>query len=88
MVSMIEEFKQWLGQDGISYFRHLKGLTGEYSPVLRLNYERKGIPTHPVHFREGMSIRNWMRTREEYKLLDSEKLDSEWIVLVEKACEI
>lgn len=82
---MIEDFKKWLGKDGISYFRHLKGLTGTYSPVLSLNVKRKGTPVYPVHFREGITVRNWMRTREEFK--DSD-LDSEWINLIEKACEL
>lgn len=80
--------KKWLGPDGISFFKHLKGLTGEYSPVLSLNVEKRGIPTHPIHFREGHQIRNWMRGQDEFKDWDSEKLDDNWVLLVEKACNL
>ena len=50
-------FKKWMGDDGIRYFRHLKGLKGTVVPVLKLNYKKKGIPAYPVHFGEGMQIR-------------------------------
>ena len=56
-----EEFKKFLGEEGIRFFRHLKGLKGNVIPVLKLNMAKKGMPTYPVHFREGMQIRNWLR---------------------------
>lgn len=73
----------WLGSENVRYFSHLKGLTGTVSPVLKLNYARKGIPAHPVHFREGMQIRNWMRDQEECKDWTTEDFDNHWISLVE-----
>jgi len=57
----IEDFRQWLQEDGISYFRHIFGLTGSVTPILNLNMKKRGLPIHPIHFREGMQIRNWMR---------------------------
>lgn len=45
----MNSFKNWLGDEGIRYFRHLKGLKGTVIPVLHTN----GIPW-AVHYREGM----------------------------------
>lgn len=56
-----EEFKKFLGEEGIRFFRHLKGLKGTVIPILKLNMAKKGMPAYPVHFREGMQIRNWLR---------------------------
>ena len=58
----IDALKKYLGEENIRYFRHLKGLTGSVFPVLRLNSKRKFIPVHPVGLREGMQIRNRMRS--------------------------
>ena len=57
----IDAVAEYLGEENIRYFKHLKGLTGDVFPVLRINRERKGIPIHPVHLREGMQIRNYLR---------------------------
>lgn len=59
----VKTLKIWLGEENVRYFRHLKGLKGSVFPVLKLNAERKGIPVHPVHFREGMHIRNYLREK-------------------------
>lgn len=85
-MSTICRLREWLGDENVRYFRLLKSLTGTYSPVLHLNSKRKGIPTHPVHFREGMQIRNWMRNQPEFNGWDSERLDSYWSILVERMC--
>ena len=79
-------FKKWLGEDGIRYFRHLKGLKGTVVPVLKLNYKKKGIPAYPVHFREGMQIRNWLRGNTELgKKLNSVELDDCYVSILEEA---
>ena len=77
----------FIGKDGMRYFSHLRGLTGTCSPVLRLNFKKKGIPTHPVHWREGMQIRNFLRTLDECKDWDQDQLDNEWEGLVSKAVD-
>lgn len=59
----VKALKIWLGEENVRYFKHLKDLKGSVFPVLRLNAERKGIPVHPVHFREGMHIRNYLREK-------------------------
>jgi len=80
---IVDDFIQWIGEDGLRWFKHLKGLTGTYSPVLKLNEKRKGIPVHPVHFREGMQIRNWMRKHDNCS--GWIEFDSVWVLLVEEA---
>lgn len=76
------KLKEFLGEEGIRLFRHLKRLTGSCSPVLKLNFAKKGVPVHPVHFREGMQIRNFLRTLPECEGMN---LDDEWSELVELA---
>jgi len=85
--SLIEKFRQWIGEENLRWFSHLKGLTGTYSPVLKLNVKRKGIPVHPVHLREGMQIRNWMRSQPECKDWDSHDFDNNWQELVKLTIE-
>jgi hypothetical protein len=81
-------FKKWLGEEGIRYFKHLKGLKGIVVPILKLNYEKKGMQAYPVHFREGMQIRNWLRENTELgKKLDSVDLDDCYVEILEEAIE-
>lgn len=77
-------FKKWLGDDGIRYFRHLKGLKGTVIPVLG---SKKGMPW-PVHFREGMQIRNWLRENTELgRKLYSIELDDCYAEILEEAIQ-
>jgi len=80
---LIDDLFNWLGDYNLKYFKHLKGLTGTYSPVLKLNKKRKGIPVHPVHFREGMQIRNFMRRHEDCKNWNDIQFDDNWTKLIE-----
>ena len=82
----MKAFKEWLGESGISFFRHLKGLKGTVIPVLRLNNDRKGMPGYPVHFREGMQVRNWLREHTKLgKTLNSIDLDDYYVKIIEEA---
>ena len=83
----MSNFKKWLGEEGIRYFRHLKGLKGTVVPVLKLNKEKNaGVPAWPVHLREGMQIRNWLRGNTELgKKLDSVELDDCYVSILEEA---
>ena len=77
-------FKKWLGDDRIRYFRHLKGLKGTVIPVLG---SKKGMPW-PVHFREGMQIRNWLRENTELgRKLYSIELDDCYAEILEEAIQ-
>lgn len=84
----VKALKAWLGEENIRYFKHLKGLKGSVFPVLRLNVERKGIPVHPVHFREGMHIRNYLRENfPELSEMAGDIMDDYAVKLMEKVIE-
>ena len=79
-----EALKKWLGEDGIRFFKHLKGLTGNVAPCLKLNVLRKGVPVYPVHFREGMQVRNWLRENSAIAgVIDSATLDNCYREIIE-----
>ena len=82
---LVDDFILWMREEGLRFFKHLKGLTGTYSPVLKLNQKRKGIPVYPVHLRDGMQIRNWMRRHESCKNWTDNDFDDKWVHLVDCA---
>lgn len=59
--TIIDKVGNWLGKENVRWFGHIKGLKGRVNTVLRLNYAKKHMPAHPIHLREGMQIRNYMR---------------------------
>ncbi len=72
---IISQLQEWLGEDGLSFFREVKekhgrvdacwleGAEGDPDKTALANAIDKarfpGIP-HPVHFREGMQVRNFL----------------------------
>ena len=78
--SIIDKLKEWLGEDGIKFFMDLQEKHNTVSPVLMID----GIP-HPVHLREGMQVRNFLRTIDECEAWDCHLLDDHWALLVEEA---
>lgn len=82
----IDALRKYLGEENIRYFRHLKGLKGCVYPVLRLNFNKKHIPVHPVGLREGIQIRNWMRANfNEFRELSQNKIEKLSEELINKA---
>ena len=75
---LIEQTNKWLGKDGIAFFKEMKEKYDEYSPV----FLDGGIP-HPVHFREGMRVRNFMRTTGLCKEWSCQELDDNWVHLID-----
>ncbi len=96
---LILQLKEWLGEDGISFFREIKEKHGTVNAIwmegeedrqgmteLRKAIHRatgNGIP-HPVHFREGMQVRNFLRKATDYSWTDHE-YDNKLTGLVEEA---
>ncbi len=80
---LIIGLRKWLGGAGVRFFTWCKTKHGEISPV----YVEDGLP-HPVHFREGMSVRNFLTTTEYCKNKDIHWLDNNWAILVEEALNI
>jgi hypothetical protein len=75
-----------LGIEGLTFFRQLKERYGSLMTVLPPGDPLgvKGIPW-PVHFREGMQIRNWLRDQPESKDWSFEDLEARWPDVVELA---
>jgi hypothetical protein len=82
---LVTRLRKYLGKHGVHFFWTLLRLTKTVSPVLRT----KGmIPSHPVHFREGTQIRNFLRDQPECSDWTQDDLDDKWAALVEKAVRL
>ncbi len=80
---IVEALKIWLGEAGERFFTWCYKKYETVSPV----YDEGGIP-HPVHFREGMQVRNYLRQLPECKEWTSGQLDDNWADLVQEALEL
>ena len=65
------------------FFRDCLKDHGTVSPIL-MTAGSMAIP-HPVHFREGMQIRNWMRDRPECEGWNDNDFDNRWETAVKAA---
>ncbi|HET6255842.1 MAG TPA: hypothetical protein VFE32_17325 [Puia sp.] len=81
--SIIEKVAAFIGKENIRWFRHVKGLKGGINVILRLNFQKKKIPVHPIHLREGMQIRNFLRGLPECKTWTHEDFERGWIDVIE-----
>ncbi len=72
--------RKWLGKDGIVFFAKNLLQHDDISPVYM-----DGNAFHYVHFNEGMSVRNFLRSQPECSDWDSVKLDDEGIEIVKEA---
>jgi hypothetical protein len=77
---IVNKLKKWLGKNGIQFFTEVKE---KYGRINAFWLEEGEIP-HAVHFREGMAVRNYLRTFLDW---DAHKLDNEWVALVEEAIQ-
>lgn len=78
-IEIINKVGEFLGEENIRWFAHVKGLKGRVDCILRLNYKRKHMPTHTIYLREGMQIRNFLRSLSECAGAD---FDSLWIDVI------
>jgi len=78
--SIVEETKKWLDSDGRVFFTKMILVYGEISPV----YLENELP-HAVHFREGMQVRNFLRSLDECKDWSTDDYDNNWQNIVRKA---
>jgi len=74
---------EWLGPDGIAHFKRYKEKYGTVSPVFKT-----GRLPWPVHFREGMKVRNFLRTLPDCKGWTDHDLDNAWAEVIESALAI
>ncbi len=75
---LIPALKQWLGVDGINYFKQIQAEHGKVNAV----WDEGGIP-HCVHFREGMQIRNKLRELTD-NAWNQYEYDNTWVEIIEE----
>jgi len=76
---LVEKTREWLGVDGLKFFRDVKEKYGEVAAVWM-----DGPIPHAVHFREGMQVRNFMRETGLCEDWTHHELDDNWEDLIEK----
>lgn len=86
--TLLNRFFEWMGRDNIIWFKHIKGLKGQLNCVLKLNYQKKKIPVHPIHLREGMAVRNFLRMQPECKEWQHEDFEHHWVTIIEKSFQL
>lgn len=79
---LIIRVRDWLGKDGIKFFTDVVNKYGRIDAC----WSDGGIP-HPVHFREGMLVRNFIRST---GLIENDAilLDDIWVEVIQRALEI
>lgn len=92
---LARKLADWLGPDGIEFFSTLKKDHGTVSPVLKMPigdelFTLQQVP-HPVHLREGMQVRNFLRDQPEtlgWEAQEEHVFDNVWMEAVEAALKI
>ena len=85
--AIVMYIRLWLKEEGITWFRLVKKTFGTVSPVIPINHKLnpdKIIP-HPVHFREGMQVRNALRSPPDCFSWGDHDFDDNWEEVVDKA---
>jgi hypothetical protein len=80
--ALVKKTSEWLGDDGKKFFSNVKAKHGEINAC----WDDGGIP-HPVHFREGMQVRNFMRMSGLCETWSDDDFDDNWIPLIEAAIQ-
>lgn len=78
---IIDKVREWLGEEGISFFRDIQSQYGTVNAVWPVDSPLGPIP-HSVHFREGMQVRNFLRGIVKWS---AHEYDNNWSSIVEQA---
>lgn len=85
---IVSELYHWLGAEGRGFFRKVKNTFGTVDAVIPANHEMNPLPIpHPIHFREGVQIRNKIRSITQFAW-DSHWYDDKWAGFVESAINL
>ena len=94
---IVEQLKERLGEEGLKFFLAVKAKYGTVNALwVEGDFEQEGLTEfkkvivraqyppipHPVHFREGMWVRNRLREITNYAWTDHE-YDDRWAELIE-----
>jgi len=83
---LVEKVREWLGADGLDFFTKCLKDHGTVSPCYPEEMSVPGRPIpHPVHLREGMSVRNFMRDTGLCEGWDAHDFDNNWAEVVQLA---
>jgi hypothetical protein len=74
--NLISKTIEWLGKEGKDFF------TSVYKKYGKLNVVLEGFPPHPVHLREGMTVRNFMRESNLCEGWSDHDYDDNWEKLI------
>jgi len=93
---LISALREFLGTEGLEFFRDCLDEFGTVAPVIPCAHNlfpggsrpNSPLPVHPVHFREGMTVRNWLRGRPETLSWSDHDYDNKWVALVEAAVDL
>jgi len=77
---LIEDAEVWIGEE-IKWFYWVKRLKGTVNCILAVKLKNGDCIPHPVHLREGMTIRNWMRSHPDCESMSD--FDHAWIELID-----
>jgi hypothetical protein len=77
---VVKKLKKFLGKTGLDFFSECWERYKSVTPVICTG----GIP-HPVHFREGMQIRNFLRIIPECRYWSHENFENEYPAYIEAA---
>lgn len=78
---MVETVREFLGSDGIEYFTKIFEENGTLMTVVM-----HGEYPHATHFREGMQIRNFLRSTGLCVGWDAHDYDNRWEDVTLRAC--
>lgn len=87
---IVTALRTWLGADGTAFFSEMLTKHGRIDALFSVPYgdtstgPQKSFP-HPVHLREGMQVRNFLRGLPETQNWTAHDYDERWVRLVELA---
>jgi hypothetical protein len=80
--ALVDHVRKFLGEDGAKFFAETKAEHGYYDAVFT-----DGPVPHPVHFHEGMQVRNAMREHPDTGGWSAHDYDDSWVKVVELCLE-
>ena len=78
-MSLLLKVKHWLKAGGV---KHFQNIVKEHDRIDAVWME--GSIPHPVHFREGMQVRNFLRDQKECNSWNQDDLDNNWVTVIKK----